>query len=192
MRRIRTWRTIPGGRRGAWAAGSWPGSHTRMGSRAPGAGGVAAAIRGHPPGARGRPLDDRHAGEEGERRLGDRDTSLAGLLVMPGGDDQREMEGRVLDHDVGQGNGYDDWQQTVVKHDGSWNQGCANGRRESMSGILGCDTWLSTIWTDVIVCQGRKKGWNPICETVRLCWTEIYHLKGSGTWSYRPLDLIRT
>ena len=30
-----------------------------------------------------RPQDDRRAEEESERRLGDRDTSLVGLLVMP-------------------------------------------------------------------------------------------------------------
>ena len=44
-----------------------------------------------------RPQGDRRADEEGERRLGDSDTSLVGLLVMPAGDGRREREGRVLD-----------------------------------------------------------------------------------------------
>ena len=45
---------------------------------------MAGAIRGHPPGAMTvrRPRDGRCAKWEGERRLGDRDTFLAGLLVM--------------------------------------------------------------------------------------------------------------
>ena len=43
-----------------------------------------------------RPQDGHRADEECERHLGDRDTSLAGLLVMPAGEGRREGEGRVL------------------------------------------------------------------------------------------------
>ena len=57
-----------------------------------------------------RPLDDRRAGEEGERRLGDRDMSLAGLLFMPGSDDWREREGCVLDQWRGAG----EWLQRLA------------------------------------------------------------------------------
>ena len=43
-----------------------------------------------------RALGDRRANEECERHLGDRDTSLGGLLVMPAGEGRREGEGHVL------------------------------------------------------------------------------------------------
>ena len=49
------------------------------------------------------PMDDRLAGEEGERHLCGRDTSLASLLVLLGSDDPREREGRVLDRRRGAG-----------------------------------------------------------------------------------------
>ena len=44
-----------------------------------------------------RSQDDCHAEFESERRLGDRDTSPAGLQVMPFSEGRRERDGHILD-----------------------------------------------------------------------------------------------
>ena len=72
------------------------------------------------------PLEDHWADEEDEWRLGDSDTSIAGLLVMcrPVMADERGRDVSWTD-DMKQGNGCDDGQQRKAKHDGAGNQGSA-------------------------------------------------------------------
>ena len=74
-----------------------------------------------------RPRDDCCTRCNGERRLGDRDTFLAGLLVMP--TTQRERND-LWTYDVGsvrQGNGYDGWRKSEEKHNGDGDQAFGSG-----------------------------------------------------------------
>ena len=134
------------------------------------------------------PQGDCHADEEGERRLGDGDTSLAGLLVMPAGDGWREREGHVLDWRLEAGERLRWW--SVEEGEARWRWG--PGLRLLTSGERDYGSRFSAVWTEVNGGQTMTKVCEVVCVTAHLYWTETDHLKSSWTWSNCPLSLTRT